>query len=132
MIIQEGHTYECKNGIVVTVRRSNLPFYKFTVEKIDGITSKDSEVWSEEGVAYHDDCGYNFVSEVVDLQYESRLTIAGRGEVCLASLTKNGLTIRDAINKTVLVDHDLYTITSVEHRGEDDLVGFIIRPKKVA
>lgn len=64
MIVEEGKTYLCKNGCVVTVRRTNLPEYKFGVAKMNGNDSNDSEVWTESGVAYHDDCGYNFVEEV--------------------------------------------------------------------
>lgn len=60
MKIEEGKTYICKNGVVVTVRKNNLPYFKFS-----SIDKSLSEVWTEDGKSYHDDCGYNFVEEVI-------------------------------------------------------------------
>lgn len=59
-----GKTYTCENGFTVKVKKSNLPYYKFKVDeaydeqgiKIDWL----SEVWTEDGIAHHNDCGYNF------------------------------------------------------------------------
>jgi len=69
MKLEEGKVYECKNGNKVKVKRSNLPYYKFTVKENlpseEGfIDTNTSEVWNENGIAYHDDCGYNFIREV--------------------------------------------------------------------
>ena len=127
MIIEDGKTYLCKNGEVVTVRRSNLPYYKFGVLKLNGIKSDDTEVWSEDGIAYHDDCGYNFVKEIKPLIYSHKLVIPGRGTVCVGLLKENGFTIDNAVRSLVLVEGDLCTIVMIERRNDDDLVGFVLR-----
>lgn len=64
MKLVDGGTYKTENGYLVTVRRNSLPFYKFSVEKaldVNGNACDMAEVWTEEGVAYHNDCGFNFV-----------------------------------------------------------------------
>lgn len=61
MKIEEGKTYRCENGYIFTVRKNHLLRYKFS-----SIDSEETEVWTEQGVAYHDDCGYNFIEEVVE------------------------------------------------------------------
>lgn len=64
MKIQHGKTYKCKNGDVFTIKKNNLPYYCFSVDKAHSFPTNEHEVWTEEGIAYHDDCGYNFVEEI--------------------------------------------------------------------
>ena len=64
MKVISGNTYTCENGYTVTVKSSSLPYYKFKVESAydECGTQCDwlSEVWTEDGKAYHHDCGFNF------------------------------------------------------------------------
>ncbi len=59
----EGGIYECENGDIVKVRRNHLPYYCFSAIYIqyagDIAHESCSETWTAEGVAYHNDCGYN-------------------------------------------------------------------------
>ena len=67
MQLQAGKKYVCENGIVFVARTTNLPHYKFGVvyaEDADGKPISCSEVWTENGVAYHNDCGYNVIKQV--------------------------------------------------------------------
>lgn len=71
MKVQEGKTYVCQNGYIVTVVRNSLPYYKYSVAgKVatddQGFTVDCSETWTEDGLAYHNDCGYNIVSEYLN------------------------------------------------------------------
>lgn len=64
MKLVDGGTYKTENGYLVTVRRNSLPFYKFSAKKALDPDNKECEmfeVWTEEGVAYHNDCGFNFL-----------------------------------------------------------------------
>lgn len=64
MEIISGEVYTCENGFTVKVKQSSLPYYKFKVDEAYDETGARvdwlSEVWTEEGKAYHHDCGYNF------------------------------------------------------------------------
>lgn len=68
MKLEAGKTYVCTNGVIVTLVRNSLPHYKFSCV---GYYATDecgdevycSEVWTEDGVAYHNDCGYNIAYE---------------------------------------------------------------------
>lgn len=66
MKLQEFCTYRTENGYIVTVERSTLPYYKFRALRasIEGKDVKLSEVWTEDGIAYHDDCGFNIVEQI--------------------------------------------------------------------
>lgn len=67
MKLVDGGTYKTENGYLVTVRRNSLTFYKFSAEKAlypDNKECELSEVWTEEGVAYHNDCEFNFVGSL--------------------------------------------------------------------
>lgn len=64
MKLVDGGTYKTENGYLVTVRRNSLPFYAFSAEKAldaNGNACDMTEVWTGQGVAYHNDCGFNFV-----------------------------------------------------------------------
>lgn len=64
MKLEPGKTYRCENGNIFTVRKNNLPFYCFSVLESHSTPTNESEVWTEDGRAYHNDCGYNFIEEV--------------------------------------------------------------------
>ena len=72
MKLEAGKTYVCTNGVIVTLVRNSLPHYKFScIGLCVGRCAIDecddevycSEVWTEDGVAYHNDCGYNIAYE---------------------------------------------------------------------
>jgi len=69
IFIEEGKTYLTKSRGKVRVKKSNTYkgyHYKFTVDQwIDTNDTNTSEVWSSRGEAYHYDCGYNIVKEVI-------------------------------------------------------------------
>lgn len=63
-MLVSGKIYKCENGYVVTVVKNNLPYYKFSAQSgralnHEGKVVTCKEVWTEEGIAYHNDCGYN-------------------------------------------------------------------------
>lgn len=60
--LEEGKTYITKNGDRVKVVKNRLPYYKFSSD-VGSQHHLFSEVWTEDGVAYHDDCGFSFVAE---------------------------------------------------------------------
>jgi hypothetical protein len=63
--IEENKSYLTESLEVVTLKRSTLPYYKFTVDYWNtGTDSNDSEVWNEKGEAYHSDCKYNLLREI--------------------------------------------------------------------
>lgn len=66
MKIENGCTYKCENGYVVTLERNSPPFYKFSCVAawLDGVPVPCKEVFTEDGVAHHNDCGYNIISKV--------------------------------------------------------------------
>lgn len=66
MKVENGYTYKCENGYLVTLQRNNLPYYKFSCidASLDGVPVKCREVFTEDGIAYHDDCGYNIISKL--------------------------------------------------------------------
>lgn len=61
----EGKKFYVRDGkdqYPVTVRRNSLPRYNWSMD-----TGPDwlvSEVWMDDGTAYHDDCGFNIVGEI--------------------------------------------------------------------
>lgn len=62
--LESGKTYITQSGIRVTlVRFSTILYYGFQSADPESIIYY--EKWAENGKAYHDDCGYNIVSEVV-------------------------------------------------------------------
>lgn len=68
MKIEEGLTYKCENGYIVTIVRNSLPYYKFSCDgssatDTDGFVVSCSEVWNEVGVACHFGCGYDIIQE---------------------------------------------------------------------
>lgn len=63
--IKSGGIYKTKDGDIVKLVRNSLPYYKFKCVEVNGLPNNCyGEVWTEEGKAYHDDCGYNIVEEV--------------------------------------------------------------------
>lgn len=62
MQLELNRKYILKNGEVISFRRNSLPHYKFSAE-----VNKDhylfNEVWTENGVAYHNDCGFSVLAE---------------------------------------------------------------------
>lgn len=63
MLLENGKKYRCKNGTVITVKKNHLPHYCFSVAKCHSTPLVESETWTKEGIAYHDDCGFNIVEE---------------------------------------------------------------------
>ena len=67
MKIKTGNTYKCENGFVFEAVKNNLPYYKFScknkIGSFDGELTNCSETWTEDGIAYHNDCGYNVIFE---------------------------------------------------------------------
>jgi len=75
--LEDGHIYEDMNGRYFRVRRNNLPHYKFScAEQIPSpkephVTNPFNDVWTEDGISYHYDCGLNLICEVKwDTYYE--------------------------------------------------------------
>lgn len=67
MNVVELGTYKTENGYVVTVTKTCLPYYKFKAFKVTDEYGNEctlSEVWTEEGKAYHNDCGFNFIEQI--------------------------------------------------------------------
>jgi len=66
ILVEDGHTYVCNNGSIFIVEKTKNQSlqYKFKV-KTSINCSNDTEVWDIHGKAYHDDCGYNFVREII-------------------------------------------------------------------
>lgn len=63
--VEEGKKYKTADGDIVQVRRNNLPYYCFSAVEVNGVEGDCfGEKWTSNGVAYHDDCGYNFIEEV--------------------------------------------------------------------
>lgn len=62
MKIQVGVEYVLKNGEIVQFEKNSLPYYKFSA-LVDPDHYLATEVWTEDGVAYHDDCGFSVVRE---------------------------------------------------------------------
>ena len=64
----DGGIYECENGDIVKVRRNNLPYYRFSAVYIqyagETLQRESNEKWTDDGVSYHDDCGYNIVKQI--------------------------------------------------------------------
>lgn len=65
MKVEANKKYVCENLAIVELEKSSLPYYKFKAKSIDwtGKLESCSEVWTEDGVAYHNDCGYNIICE---------------------------------------------------------------------
>lgn len=68
MKVIDGGVYVTENGYIVEVKRNSLPHYKFSANRAKDFSTgeivKLSEVWAEDGKAYHNDCGFNFVSQI--------------------------------------------------------------------
>lgn len=63
MKIEEGKTYLLLNLAKVSFKRNNLPYYKFSIVE----SSEDfgvGEVFTEDGIGYHNDCGYEVIGEI--------------------------------------------------------------------
>jgi hypothetical protein len=61
----EGKKFYVADGDIrytVTVRRNSLPYYKWSMET--GPDWLESEVWADDGTAYHADCGNSIVGEI--------------------------------------------------------------------
>lgn len=63
MKIEDGKTYQLKDGTVVKVRRNSLPYYCFSAV-VDHDHYLYRETWTESGRAFHDDCGFSIVAQV--------------------------------------------------------------------
>lgn len=63
--VEAGKTYITANGYTVKLERNSLPHYCFKAVSCDGDETNNcfGEVWTAEGIAYHNDCGYNLVRE---------------------------------------------------------------------
>lgn len=61
--VQEGKQYYVDTGImgkhIVTLKRNSLPYYKWSMDTGPDFLKK--EVWTDDGNAYHDDCGFNLI-----------------------------------------------------------------------
>lgn len=66
MKIENGCTYVCENGYLVTLERNQLPYYKFSCvgASFEGKIVDCTEKFTEDGIAYHNDCVYNIVRKV--------------------------------------------------------------------
>lgn len=62
MKIEHGKYYVTKSGELVQMRRNKLPYYCFSAMSSNASHLRD-EVWTDAGVAYHNDCGYNILRE---------------------------------------------------------------------
>lgn len=61
----EGKKFYVRDGkdqYPVTVSRNSLPRYNWSMKT--GPDWLSSEVWMDDGTAYHDDCGFNIVGEI--------------------------------------------------------------------
>lgn len=58
-----GSRYRLKNGDDITVKKNCLPYYCFSAVVADD-NYLAGEVWTADGVAYHDDCGFSVIAEV--------------------------------------------------------------------
>lgn len=64
--IKSGSIYKTENGDIVKLVLNNLPYYKFKCVEVNGVPGDcHGEVWTEDGKAYHDGCGYNIVEACV-------------------------------------------------------------------
>ena len=59
--VEDGGTYQCENGTWVKVKKNKLPYYKYSCAEWSGKISAEGETWTEEGIAYHNDCYFNFI-----------------------------------------------------------------------
>ena len=67
--LEDGKKYLTESRGIVLIKKSNNYngfHYKFTVDKwIDTDDTNTTEVWNSKGIAYHNDCGYNIIKEVL-------------------------------------------------------------------
>jgi hypothetical protein len=59
--LTENTKYKLKSGNIVTFKRNKLPYYCFTVDQHD-FSYDCKEVFREDGIGHHNDCGFVVVS----------------------------------------------------------------------